>query len=173
MNHLTDEDLFRLIDGECSLEEQTAYKAHLAQCAQCNSVYSELFAIHLQLEKMPIETPSADFTERLMLQLEAAGQLQARTFKRPGYSFLWVFAALGVCLFLLALVITSGGTVTGVPVALNTGLGFSLDTSIISGLVANSMLLNVFLLVDAILALLLIDRAVLQPYFKKRLQRIA
>lgn len=172
MKHLTDEELFRLIDGETSIDEQTIYKAHLSQCAPCNHLYNELFAINLQMEKMEVEKPSVDFTEKLMVKLQAENQYQPTfIFSKPSSSFLAV-----ICVFIAFVMILISGFSLGwfnFATTVTNNPGITIPSTSFHQLFQNELLINTFLIIDGLLALVLIDKALLQPYFKKRMQQLA
>ena len=42
MKHISDEEMFRLVDGECTPDEQMAFQTHLRECAGCKALYTEI-----------------------------------------------------------------------------------------------------------------------------------
>src|SRR5687767_8666222 len=72
MRHISDEEMFRLADGECTVEEQTVFQTHLGECAACKALYTEISTLDTQLQQIILERPSDNFTEKLMEKWQAA-----------------------------------------------------------------------------------------------------
>jgi predicted anti-sigma-YlaC factor YlaD len=171
MKHLTDEELFRLLDGECSAEEKNTFEAHIHTCAACMALYKDLKAIDLQLQQLPIESPSLDFTEKLMDKLQVAPVLQRKSQRK---TYLLMLAPFGV-IFVLSMLLLAGyaaGWLTFGSGTETIPFHFKLPSVNLQPLLENSWLVYLFLLVNAVLALLLLDKAVVQPFFRKRFNRI-
>ena len=68
--------LWEFLDGELPPDEHRALSQHLAACARCNPHYRFQFhflaaVVHAHAEPRP--APSADFTRRVRVALDAAG----------------------------------------------------------------------------------------------------
>jgi anti-sigma factor RsiW len=166
MNHLTDDELFSLLDGECSTEERTAYRTHLAECLSCQTLYKEFSAIDSQLSAMPLETPSVAFTDRLLEKLQPSAQL----FAYRGLNNLnFLFLAIGLVVLVTAVSLLMMGPINLPAMA---GMGKSVSTPVdltfLRTFFQSPLLKTFMLVVNGILALLLVDKLVLQPFFNKR-----
>lgn len=171
MKHSTDEELFRLIDGECSAEEQATLQQHLNQCAACQATFAELLAINQQLAQLiTVEQPSVDFTNKLIDKWQTAPQASRRFVW--GGTLRWFVISMG-SLFTFTLV-------AGIVALLGSGAGTDVTsilpvTSYLNGLqqvFQNELLISVLLLIDGLLLLWLLDKAVLQPYYQKKLLQL-
>ena len=163
MNHPTDEDLVRLIDDEATPEAQTAYRAHLDQCPACQRLHRELTATERWMVALPLENPPADFTDQLMEKLHPAGAFLSY---RSLNNLHFLLGAIGLTLSVLAVSLWLAGSVRLLPSAVgNGGPGAVLDFFL---LLRNPLVKNVLLVINGILALLVFDKRVLQPFFHRR-----
>src|SRR5688572_4582650 len=101
MRHISDEEMFRLVDGECPLDEQTAFQTHIRECAACKALYTEIAALDTQLQQIILERPSDNFTDKLMEKWQAAP-----AFDRP-FVYSRILAPLAF-IFGLILILLSG-----------------------------------------------------------------
>lgn len=169
MKHLTDEELFRLIDGECSTEEKHTFEAHIHTCVACKALYTAFASIDMQLQQMTVESPSPDFTDKLMDKLQAAPVVQRVSHKRI---YLLMLAPFGV-IFVLSMLLLAIYSIGWLNINSATDIfPFHLPSVNFLPILQNTWLLNLFLLVNAVLVLLLFDRAVLQPFFKRKFNRV-
>jgi len=104
--HLPDEQLSRLLDGDLSLTERGAVLDHVGRCAACAQRQSELVEVAALLRSQPAAAWTADLTARVLEQLPAPPPARRRT-RLPVAS---VLALLGAVIAL--------GLVIAVPVGL-------------------------------------------------------
>jgi anti-sigma factor RsiW len=67
--HLPDEQLSRLLDGDLSLTERGAVLDHVGRCAACAQRQSELVEVAALLRSQPAAAWTADLTARVLEQL--------------------------------------------------------------------------------------------------------
>ncbi|MBC7921121.1 MAG: zf-HC2 domain-containing protein [Ferruginibacter sp.] len=164
MNHPTDEELFRLIDGEATPEERTAYRAHLGRCPACQHLHRELMATERWMVALPLENPPADFADRLMEKLQPAGTFLS--YRSPN-SLNFLLGAIGLTLLGLAVSLALAGQIS-LPTSAGGigGTGVRLDFSFFT-LFQSPLVKNVLLVTNGILALLVFDKRVLRPFFHR------
>jgi hypothetical protein len=179
MNHLSDEQLFDLVDGVCNAEEQLLYKTHLAQCPECRALYEEYRAVDVQVSTLLMEPAPAGFTEKLMGAWESAGQTQVTWVYRQSKTIFWAAAAAACTLMVMALHFLTAtqqipAEVQNTTLNITNNLpGSTFNYSALTGLLQQEWLLNGFLLINGLLALLVFDKLVLKPFFEKRQQSMA
>ncbi len=78
------------IDGVLAAEEEAAIRSHLDACKSCALYYEEALQLVSALKDLPVEAPSADFTERVFTSVKK--QQRRRRQKAVWYS--WAGAAL-------------------------------------------------------------------------------
>ncbi len=67
----SDEWWMRAMDGALTLEEQRAWEGHLSQCAACREEWRALMELDQLFESVPVAVPSADFTAKTLVRLDA------------------------------------------------------------------------------------------------------
>jgi predicted anti-sigma-YlaC factor YlaD len=173
MRHISDEEIFRLVDGECTAEEQTVFQTHMGECGACKALFTEISALDTQLQQIILERPSDNFTEALMEKWQAAPVFDQPFLYNRSYSRILAPIAF---VFSLVLIFISGFSNLRwfknqfSPTKPDTNVAYDLTS--LQSLVQNDLLLTVFLVVNAMLLLLVVDKTVLQPYFRKRMNQI-
>jgi predicted anti-sigma-YlaC factor YlaD len=179
MNHLSDEQLFDLVDGACAAEDQLLYKTHLAQCPYCRALYEEYCAVDAQVSAMVLERAPDGFTEKLMGAWESGEQTQVTWAYRQSKT-IFLAAAMAACT-LLALALYYLTVTRQIPVEVqntassvtNQMPGLSLNMGLLTDVFQQQWLLNGFMLLNGLLALVLFDKMVLKPFFEKKRQSMA
>jgi predicted anti-sigma-YlaC factor YlaD len=169
MRHICDEEMFRLVDGVCTAEEQTVFQTHIQQCAACKALYTEISALDTQLQQIILERPSDNFTDKLMEKWQAAP-----AFDQP-FLYSRILAPLAF-IFGLILVLLSGSSNVGwFKNQFSSGkpdANVAYDLTTLQSLLQNELLLTIFMVANAVLVLLIVDKTLLQPYFRKRMKQI-
>ena len=165
MNHLTDEALFRLLDGEVSASERTDYQDHLAQCSACQALYTQLAVIDAQLSVLPLETPSVAFADRLLEKLQPSTPLLSYR-GLNNLNFLWL--AIGLVVLVTAVSLLMVGQLSLPSIGGGQAPAPVLDLTWVRTFLQSPLLKTFMLVVYGVLALLLVDKLVLQPFFSKR-----
>jgi hypothetical protein len=66
MSHLTDSQIFHLLDGMIDPAERQRVDAHLAQCQQCRQQLELWRAVEQRVKHQPLASTSAQFTPAIM-----------------------------------------------------------------------------------------------------------
>lgn len=171
MRHISEEEMFRQVDGECSLEEQIRFQAHLQQCRTCQAVYRELSALDGQLRQLMLEVPSNDFTEKLMEKWQGTPALDQSTVFMRSYSRIMAgFAfAFGLLLPLLWVASLDWATITFLYSLQESSTSYAFSSP--KSWLQNELLLIASMIIMAVLVLLVIDKGLLQPYFRKKINQ--
>ncbi len=179
MEHLTDEQLFDYIDGNCRAAEGLLYKTHLAGCGDCRALYNEYRAVDAQLAAFTLEPAPVQFTDKLMDTWASAQPAPLTVAYHRSKTIFWALPVAASALLFVAFVSLwfAGQLPASVQehaFTLDTILhGVSSDGSGFISFLQQEWLLNGFLLVNAVLGLLLFDKLVLKPFFEKKRQALA
>src|SRR5437867_907660 len=79
INHLTADDLDAFHSASLSPEA----REHLGECAECRTLTERDRRLLAALEHLPSFAPSRGFADRVMVRVEVARPVPARTFARP------------------------------------------------------------------------------------------
>lgn len=174
MRHITDEEMFRLADGECTPEEQQLFKTHLDNCQGCKALHSEITSLNNHLQQLIQVSPSAAFTDTVMKKWQTAPALQQPVFYTRRYSLVLapLFVVASLILVVLSMVTLGWFSHTALPAPENR-FQMSHNLGGLQKLLENETMMGVFFIINAILALLIVDKLVLQPYFRKRMDQLA
>lgn len=165
MKMLTDEQIFDVLDGCASKEIFAQHQNLLSESAEYKTYFEELEAVHFDLIALPIEKPSAQFTENLLVNIAYV------PVKKKSWSsqLTWMFLALMSVVFVGTLSLTlfyfsSSNSAIEIPRVnhLEVVNNFSTD-----------MLVKVLLLVNLIVLLAIFDKKVLKPYFLNKKMRLS
>lgn len=162
---LTDDQIFDILDGCASKEIFAQHQNLLSESTEYKTYFEELEAVHFDLIALPIEKPSAQFTENLLANVVYV------PVKRKSWSsqLTWMFLALMSVLFVGTISLTlfyfsNSNSVIEIPRVNNLEVinNFSID-----------MLVKVILLVNLIVLLVIFDKKVLKPYFLNKKMRLS
>ncbi|WP_199137213.1 anti-sigma factor family protein [Pedobacter sp. ASV12] len=146
-----EEQLWNYIDNNCTSEERATVEARLALDKTYQQVYQELLAVHHELSMLELDEPSMSFTRNVMEQVKLEPRpiaLKTKVDQRI-IGFIGAFFVLSIlAVFILAIANSKTSFDFSIP-KFNWDLG--------AGKLANPTVLNVFLLVDLVLALIYID----------------
>lgn len=146
-----EEQLWGYIDNSCTPKERATVEARLAQDKAYQEVYQELLAVHRELAGIELDEPSMSFTRNVMEQVKLAPRPMALKTKvdQRIIGFIGAFFVLSIlAVFILAIANSKINFDFSMP-KFNWNVGMSK--------LANPTVLNVFLLVDLVLALVYID----------------
>jgi hypothetical protein len=164
---LTDEQIFDVLDGIATTEMQQQHKHLLANSTEYKTYFQEIQALHLDLENLPIEQPSAQFTENILAQI----QFEHHVVKKKSWSsqltyiFFGVMASVSLAMIVFAFVyIFSTNTTIDAPANhwFATTNVFLTDTFVKIAIIANLIAL-----------LVIFDKKVLKPYFRRHKMRLS
>lgn len=169
MKHYCEEELLDFIDGNSN---PTAVQDHLEECHQCAKLYKELQLIDIQLQQVELTHPSSRFTDAVVDQLFPTIQPEGNFSISFFSNYLMIFGvAVSMLIFLVSLVYLG---YINTPVFQELGLGNKwindviAFTSKLSGPAAKNYLINALFGMSTFLALILLDKSILKPYFQKR-----
>lgn len=163
MQHLTDDQLLDWIDGLVTEEETLAYATHLTGCDDCQSRHQAFVAMHNQLQTMPLLQPSVVFTERVLDQwddIRLAVAVKKKQTRKTPFVFLAMMGALVLSCFLILYFVSA-------PAPLQLPVADTVQT--LGKVMGNGTLWTGLLSVNALLLLWLVNRRILQPFFRQRM----
>lgn len=165
MKMLTDEQIFDVLDGCASKEILAEHQNLLSESAEYKTYFEDLEAVHFDLIALPIEKPSAQFTESLLANIAYV------PVKKKSWSsqLTWMFLAMMSVVFVGTLSLTlfyfsNSNSAIEIPRVnhLEVVNNFSTDT-----------LVKVLFLVNLIVLLAIFDKKVLKPYFLNKKIRLS
>ena len=165
MKMLTDEQIFDILDGCASKETLAQHQNLLSKSAEYKAYFEDLEAVHLDLLALPIEKPSAQFTENLLANLAYA------PVKKKSWSsqLTWIFFALMSVFFVGTISLTlfyfsNSNSAIEIPRVNNLDVINTFSTD---------MLVKIFLLGNLIVLLAIFDKKILKPYFLNKKMRLS
>ena len=166
----TEETIIRYMDGELSEEEIQSFEAELKLDKSFADLYERHVAIHNSLLTNKVFSPSAGFADKVMQSVASLNFSDSQFFNR---SRLYVLLLSVIVLATTIYYISSqfypsiGGAITN-EITLKE---FTLDLQPAQRLLSSDILFKVVFYVNGLVILLLLDRAILKPYFSRRKQR--
>lgn len=165
MKMLTDEQIFDILDGCASKEILTQHQNLLSKSAEYKISFEDLEAVHFDLVALPIEKPSAQFTENLLANIAYA------PVKKKSWSsqLTWIFFALMSVFFVATISITlfyfsNSNSAIEIP---------RINHLEVVNTFSTDMLVKIFLLGNLIVLLAIFDKKVLKPYFLNKKMRLS
>lgn len=164
MKMLTDEQIFDILDGCASKEILTQHQSLLSKSAEYKTFFEDFEAIHLNLLALPIEKPSAQFTENLLANI-AYAPLKKKSFSSQ---LTWIFLALMSIFFLATISLalfyfSNSNSAIEIPKVNNLKVINTFSTEIF---------VKVLILVNLIILLAIFDKKILKPYFLNKKIRL-
>lgn len=163
---LTDEQIFDILDGCATKEILTQHRNLLSVSAEYKTYFEDLEAIHLDLLALPIETPSTQFTENLLVNI-AYAQVKKKSWSSSQLT--WIFLTIMSVFFVgtisLALYyFSNSNSAIEIPKVNNLNVINTFSTEI---------LVKVLILVNLIVLLAIFDKKILKPYFLNKKMRLS
>jgi len=165
MKMLTDEQIFDILDSCASKEIWVQHQNLLSKSAEYKTYFEDLEAVHLDLVALPIEKPSAQFTENLLANMAYA------PVKKKSWSsqLTWIFFAVMSVFFVVTIGLTlyyfsNSNSAIEIPRVNNLDVVNNFSTDIF---------VKIFLLGNLIVLLAIFDKKVLKPYFLSRKIRLS
>lgn len=166
----TEELIIRYMDGELSEEEIQSFEAEVKLDKSFAELYERHAAIHNSLLTNKVSSPSAGFTNRVMQSVTSLTFSDSKFFNRTR---LFVVLLSAIALATTIYYISSqfypsiGGAISN-EITLKE---FTLNLQPAQQLLSSDILFKVVFYVNGLVILLLLDRAILKPYFTRRRQR--
>jgi hypothetical protein len=165
MKMLTDEQIFDILDGCVSKEILIQHQNLLSKSVEYKAYFEDLEAVHFDLIDLPIEKPSAQFTENLLANIAYV------PVKKKSWSsqLTWIFLALMSAFFVVTIGLTlfyfsNSNAAIEIPRVNNLELvnNFWID-----------MLVKILVLLNLIVLLAIFDKKFLKPYFLNKKMRLS
>ena len=154
MNHLSEEQIWEVIDGIAAPEVLAQHEMLMQVDESYQREFQKSAFLQTQLLKLDLDMPSMRFTENVMGKVLPQPKTQASADRSP-YFFITIMVILGaitVSLMNISSSVASEGVNT---------------EGVISALY-NPLFVNTFLLVNTVLFFVILDKKILKPYFLKR-----
>lgn len=164
-----DDTLLNYLDGSLKPEEKTDFEKLLSQSDALRIRLDELRVIHFALRQTKLDQPSKNFTQLVMGKLD--GYTERSTF--PIRNGIWLLAGVLVAVGIVSLLVSSGVfDQTQTMVDLNKiNLPKQYIQEPLPSIPFNGkLLINIIIVLNLGLAWLVLDRAILKPYFQRRMQ---
>ena len=169
ITQILDDTLLNYLDGSILSEEKMRIEKLLQENGLLQARLQELRVVHLTLSQIKVEQPSKNFTQLVMGKLE--GYTERSSF--PIRNGILLLAGVLVAVGIVALLVSSGVfDQTQTVVDLNKinlpkqYIQEPLPTIPFNG----KLLINIIIVVNLGLAWVVLDRAILKPYFQRRMQ---
>lgn len=165
MKMLTDEQIFDILDGCATKEILTQHRNLLSVSAEYKTYFEDLEAIHLDLLTLPIEKPSTQFTENLLVNCAFAPLKNKSWSSQLTWIILAIMSVFFVGTISLALFyFSNSNSAIEIPKVNNLKVINTFSTEIlVKGLV----------LVNLIVLLAIFDKKVLKPFFLNKKMRLS
>jgi hypothetical protein len=158
--------LLDYLDGSLSGDKIQLLKQELASSAELRARLEELKVLTEQFKQVTLEHPSKNFTQRVMEKLHDYPVRSSVSVRNSIWLLAGVLVAIGLGSFLLA---------TGIfdtPGSINLNQ-FGLDNKIIQQQLPTisfngKLIVNIIIILNIALAFLVLDRAILRPWFERR-----
>jgi hypothetical protein len=165
MKMLTDEQIFDILDGCATKEILTQHQTLLSESVEYKAYFEELEAVHFDLVALPIEKPSAQFTENLLANIAYV------PVKKKSWSshLTWMFLTLMSVFFVVTISLTlfyfsNSNTAIEIPRVNHLDVINSFSTDIF---------VKTLVLVNLIVLLAIFDKKILKPYFLNKKMRLS
>lgn len=164
-----DDTLLNYLDGSLKSEEKTDIEKLLQESDTLRTRLEELRVVHIALHQTKLDQPSRNFTQLVMGKLD--GYVERSTF--PIRNGIILLAGVLVAVGIVALLVSTGVfDQTETVVDLNKinlpkqYIQQPLPTIPFNG----KLLINIIIVLNLGLAWVVLDRAILKPYFQRRIQ---
>jgi anti-sigma factor RsiW len=173
MNRLTqaqEDILLDYLDGNIAGTEKARLEDELRVNALLRSRLDELRSVHTIFQHTTLEQPTRDFTDRVMQKLDTApAPTPSRwSIRNAIFLLIGVLTAIGAASLLIASGVFDGTT------------SISLDDSALPQTIIKQnlpaltlhgkLIVNIIIMLNIIVGWILLDRAILRPYFQRRMQ---
>ena len=165
MKMLTDEQIFDILDGCATKEILSQHRNLLSVSAEYKTYFEDLEAINLDLLALPIETPSTQFTEILLANIDYAPLKNKSWSSQLTWIILAIMSVFFVGTISLALFyFSNSNSAIEIPKVNNLNVINTFSTEI---------LVKVLILVNLIVLLAIFDKKVLKPFFLNKKMRLS
>jgi len=163
-----EEKLLEYLDGTLTPNEATQLEEQLAHQAELKARLESLKAVHGMFRTMKPEHPSKNFTQAVMGKLDQYPLRATLSIRNGMFLLIGVLVAALLSAFLVSSgVFDSASTVIDLN-AVKTPVDI-IKEPLPSFRFDGKLVVNVIVVLNLVLAWLLLDRAILKPYFKQRM----
>lgn len=165
----SDQRLFDYLDGLLSTEEKRLFEESIRQTPSLQKMVEEQRLLESSLKTIRLTEPSASFTNNVMARIKESPQSQGLSMRNG------ILLLVGVMVVsLLAVMLVQAGVFDG-----NTALNVGKDTGLLgkyikqplpSISISGKWIVNIIILINLILGFVILDRAVLRPFFERRMR---
>ena len=162
--NVTDEQLLNYLDGSLHSSEREAVEQFVATDQRVQTRLKELQVIHNHFVAVALEEPSKNFTANVMARLQAPFA-SGFSVRNSILLLIGVLTAVGIAAFLLA----SGVFDATATINLNDmGFGKYINRELPAVSFNGKLIVNLIMIANIALAFVVLDRAVLKPWFERR-----
>jgi hypothetical protein len=148
--------LWEYIDGHSTAEEKTVVETLIRENAQWRALYQDLLQTHQSLTAIELEEPSLRFTKNVMEEI-AKHHIAPATKKYINNKIIWGIGAFFILSIVGFLIYGFGQIDWSISSETTNPLGVDLS-KVDYGSIFNSTVMNVFMMLNAVLGLMLLDR---------------
>lgn len=164
----SDDSLLDFLDGKMTLEQQAVVKESLRKDPALQERFEQLRLIHEALQSASLEMPSKNFTTSVMAKLDSYEAYRGLSIRNGLFLLAGIVVVLSIAVILLSAGVfdqTTTVDLNNVSVAQR-----FIKQSLPSFSIDGKILVNSIILLNIIIAFLVLDRAVLKPFFQRRMQ---
>ncbi|MDH3708667.1 MAG: hypothetical protein OER04_02200 [Cyclobacteriaceae bacterium] len=174
MSRFTDQDLFDYLDGSCSKSQKRQIEQELREDKALRKRYDEFLALDQSMAQLSLERSPEDLSDKIMDQIRTLPQLDYMG-SSSIFSGTKFFIVSGIVTAMVALIsLFSSGYLSLEPLETTMGKYQLMEEwNFLKGVLTKRMLTNAMLLIYGVLGLALLDRAVLNPLFRKKAKRLS
>jgi hypothetical protein len=158
MKSLSEEQIWEIIDGMASPETLMQHKQLLQHDPVYKKHFEQFTTLQAQLMSLDLEVPSMRFTQNVLDNVLPLTQGAYKKDRAP----LFFLGAMGVLLSGAIYFLLASGDSSGTSLVLNT-------EGVVS-MFSNGMVLNIFILLNLVLAFIFLDKKVFQPFFSSKMK---
>jgi hypothetical protein len=158
MASLTEEQIWEVIDGVASSETLGQHEKLLKEDQSYKNHFEQYARLQEQLLSLDLEVPSMRFTQNV---LDNVLPLTQGAYKKDRAPFFFL-VFMGFLLLSAMLFIFNGSG--------SFGSNFGLNTEGVVSTFLNPVVLNLFILLNIILAFVILDKKVFKPYFSSKMK---
>jgi glucan phosphoethanolaminetransferase (alkaline phosphatase superfamily) len=166
----TEDIMLSYLDGELTDEEVLQFKNELKKNKVFADRFSKFETIHNSLLDNPLASPTDYFVDRVMESIAVFRAKEMKFFNRSRLFVLGVIimiVATSLYYFAVQFYPSFGGAISD-QITLKS---FTLNLQPAQEFLSSTLIYKIVLYVNGLICLLLLDRAVLKPYFMRRKQR--
>lgn len=166
----TEEIITKYLDGELSQQEVLLFEEELKIDSAFAELYRRHMGIHKSLLKSQLSKPSANFTNRVMQSVALLSVSDGKFFNKTRmYVLLLIVIAVATTLYYISSQFyPSLGNALSNEITLKE---FTFNLQPAQQILSTDLVFKIVFYVNGLISLLLLDRAILKPYFARRKQR--